>query len=96
MENRDVVSLFIAIFVLLLIIVSFMAVILHSMSYYSVPVYSSEKPDLYSDSVIVFSPAYIAKRDTNMFLEIVALLVLSTSIFGAGLLNYLKKPESSK
>lgn len=84
-----------AIFVLLLIVVSFMAVILHSMSYYNVPTYSSEEPDSSSEWV-VFSPAYIAKRDTNIFLEIVALLVLSTAIFGAGLLNYLKKPESSK
>jgi hypothetical protein len=57
-------------------------------SYYEAEVYSTIDDPI--GETVVFSPSYVHKNDTNEFLEILATLLLATSIFFAGLLNYLK------
>ncbi|MFW9906696.1 MAG: hypothetical protein ACFFFH_20490, partial [Candidatus Thorarchaeota archaeon] len=61
---------------------------------YDVPIYMTQKGSMNGTVVeeVVYSEWYVGKRDTNLFLQILALLVLSMAIFYAGLLNYLKKP----
>lgn len=61
----------------------FGVLILH-ISTYSVPIYRT------IENETVLSEEYIGKKDTLIFLEITSLLILSMSVFYAGLLNYLK------
>ena len=86
MEGRSVIALIISLILLILIIGVFGALIFH-VATYSVPFYSI------IGNQTVFSEDYFGKRDTNAFLEITALLLLSSTIFYAGLLNYLKESK---
>ena len=75
----------------LVILGTFVVLALHITSYYEVEVYTTiDDP---SGESVVYNPSYIHKNDTNVFLQIVALLLLSTSIFYAGFLNYLKQSK---
>ena len=97
LDSRSVIVLFLSLFFLILILASFGALIFHVLEY-DVPMYTTKQGS--SDGVIieevVYSEDYLGKRDTNIFLQILALFVLSVSIFYAGLLNYLKKPTLVK
>ena len=83
MEGRSVIAVILS-FILLILIISVFAVLILHVATYSVPFYSI------IGNQTVFSEEYLGKRDTNAFLEIAALLLLSSTIFYAGLLNYLK------
>ena len=76
----------------IVILGTFVVLALHISSYYDAEVYSTiDDP---SGESIVFNPGYVHKNDTNEFLEIIALMILATSIFYAGILNYLKETKS--
>jgi hypothetical protein len=79
------------------IIGSIGALIYHVLNY-DVPIYMTQAGSINGTVVeeVVYSEEYIGKRDTNLFLQILGLFVLSMSIFYAGLLNYLKKPGQVK
>ncbi|MFX0206815.1 MAG: hypothetical protein ACFFDT_12585 [Candidatus Hodarchaeota archaeon] len=93
MEARDVFVIILTFLIMIAIIGSIGALIYHVLNY-DVPVYMIQKGSINGTVVeeVVLSEGYVGKRDTNIFLQILALLVLSVSIFYAGLLNYLKKP----
>ncbi|MFX1506658.1 MAG: hypothetical protein ACFFDC_11195 [Promethearchaeota archaeon] len=92
MEARDVFVIVLTFLIMIAIIGSIGALIYHVLNY-DVPVYMIQEGSINGSVVeeVVLSEDYIGKRDTNLFLQILALLVLSISIFYAGLLNYLKK-----
>ncbi|MFX0016575.1 MAG: hypothetical protein ACFFB2_18745 [Promethearchaeota archaeon] len=93
MEVRNVFVAFLTILFLILILGSIAALIFHVINY-DVPIYTTHQGSSGGEIVeeVVLSELYIGKRDTNVFLEILALFILSGCIFYAGLLNYLKKP----
>jgi hypothetical protein len=87
LEGRSVIAGILS-FILLILIISVFAALIYHVATYSVPFYST------IGNQTVLSEQYIGKRDTNMFLEIAALLLLSSTIFYAGLLNYLKDSKN--
>jgi hypothetical protein len=93
MEARDVFVILLTILLMIAIIGSIGALIYHVVNY-NVSIYMTQEGSFNGTVVeeVVYSDLYIGKRDTNIFLQILGLFVLSTSIFYAGLLNYLKKP----
>ncbi len=93
MEARDIIVILLTILILIAIIGSIGALIYHVLNY-DVPIYMTQEGSINGSVVeeVVYSEWYVGKRDTNLFLQILALLVLSIAIFYAGLLNYLKKP----
>ncbi len=97
MEGRNVFVFILSILVLILILSGIGALIFHVMNY-NVPVYMVKEEQIGNETIaeIVLSEYYIGKRDTNIFLEILALMILALSIFYAGLLNYLKTPKLIK
>lgn len=82
---------------LILIIGSIGALIFHVV-WYDVPIYTTKQGSNNGSIVeeVVLSEDYIGKRDTNAFLQILALFSISASLFYVGLLNYLKKPTQTK
>ncbi|MHA2203159.1 MAG: hypothetical protein ACW991_05670 [Candidatus Hodarchaeales archaeon] len=97
MEARDILVVFLTILIMIAIIGSIGALIYHVLNY-DVPIYMTQEGSMNGTIVeeVVYSESYVGKRDTNLFLQILALLVLSISIFYTGLLNYLKKPTQIK
>ncbi|UCG01726.1 MAG: hypothetical protein JSW11_19210 [Candidatus Heimdallarchaeota archaeon] len=93
MEARDVIVVLLTILIMIAIIGAIGALIYHVVNY-DLPVYMTQEGSFNGTVVeeVVYSEEYVGKRDTNLFLQILALLLLSISIFYAGLLNYLKKP----
>ena len=97
MEGRNVLVFILSILVLIMILSGVGALIFHVMNY-DVPIYMVKEEQIGNETIaeVVFNELYIGKRDTNVFLEILALMILSLSIFYAGLLNYLKTPKLIK
>ncbi|MFX1282397.1 MAG: hypothetical protein ACFFB5_02035 [Promethearchaeota archaeon] len=94
MEGRSVFVFILSVLVFILILSGVGALVFHVINY-DVPIYMFEEETIGNETFaeVVYSEAYIGKRDTNTFLEILALMILSLSIFYAGLLNYLKTPR---
>lgn len=93
MEARDVIVVLLTILIMIAIVGAIGALIYHVVNY-DLPVYMTQEGSFNGTVVeeVVYSEEYVGKRDTNLFLQILALLLLSISIFYAGLLNYLKRP----
>ena len=87
LEGKSVIALILS-FILLTFIISVFAVLIFHVATYSVPIYST------IGNQTVLSQEYIGKRDTNAFLTVVALILLSSTIFYTGLLNYLKDSKN--
>ena len=92
MEARDILVIFLTLLMIIAIIGSIGALIHHVLNY-DLPVYMTQEGSFNGTVVeeVVLSEDYVGKRDTNLFLLILGTLVLSISIFFAGLLNYLKQ-----
>ncbi|KPK88128.1 MAG: hypothetical protein AMS27_00320 [Bacteroides sp. SM23_62_1] len=97
MEARDVLVIFLTFLVMIAIIGSIGALIYHVLNY-DVPVYMTQEGSFNGTVVeeVVYSEFYVGKRDTNLFLLILGIFILSISIFYTGLLNYLKQPAQIK
>lgn len=97
MEGRSV-FVFILSFLVFIIILSGVGALIFHVMFYNVPIYIVKQEQIGDETVaeVVYNELYIGKRDTNVFLEILALMILALSIFYAGLLNYLKAPKLRK
>ncbi len=82
---------FLSVIMLLVLITSF-GVLIFNILTYTMPTYSIQT--LEDNQTLVYTDEYLGKVNTLTILEIMALLILSVSIFYAGLLNYLKAEKS--
>ena len=76
MEARDIIVLLLTILILIAILGSIGALIYHVLNY-DVPIYMTQEGSINGSVVeeVVYSEWYVGKRDTNLFLQILALLV---------------------